>query len=235
MKLIATTLASAVLTVVCLGQTPAPATQTQAAHISGTVTDPAGAVVPGAEVSFDHRGSQRVVTTDSSGIYSADLPPGDYSMTVKSRGFGTYRRPVFRVLAVTTVVFDVALYVGGCGDMVIVPPTEQAVEEATRSCRHEDRFPAPSGDGVPFDMLISFGVRSGGENVRIYERGAKTSNPPVSVAYNLFSMRAEKVIYDTKSEILKANGAVLVQDESGERRVDSVSFRIADGRATQIH
>jgi hypothetical protein len=235
MKLIATVLVSIVLAVDCLGQASAPAPLTRAAQVRGTIADPVGALVPGAEVTFDRQGSQNVVTADDAGFYSVDLPPGDYTMTVKFRGFKTYRRPLFRALAATIVVFDVALQIGRCGDMVIVPSTEEHIEEATRSCRQEDRFPAPSSDGVPFEVLISFGVRSDRGNVHIYEREARPSNAPVFVAYNVFSMRADKVTYDTKVEILQASGNVLVQDESGERHVGSISLRIADGRATQIY
>jgi hypothetical protein len=233
MKLIATPLVSVVLAVVCLGQASAPVARAQAVHVRGTITDPVGARVPRAEVTFDSQGLQKVVTANDSGIYSADLPPGDYTMTVKFGGLNTYRRPLFRVSEVTAVVFDVALQLGGCGDMVIVPSTEKNIEEATRSCRQEDRFLAPSSNGVSFEVVISFGVRSDRGNAHIYGR-AKPSNAPVSVAYNLFSMRADKVIYDTKSGVLQASGNVLVQDESGDRHVNSIAFRIADGRATQI-
>ena len=62
----------------------------QTGQISGTVTDPNGAVVPGAKVTITNmdNGSTREVTSDESGLYRAVLlSAGRYSVTVTSSGF----------------------------------------------------------------------------------------------------------------------------------------------------
>ena len=63
------------------------------ASLSGTVTDPTGAVVPGATVTVHSigQGTDRVVTTDSAGSYVVpSLQPGAYRVDVKASGFASY-------------------------------------------------------------------------------------------------------------------------------------------------
>lgn len=60
--------------------------------ISGTVTDPNGARIPGAQISIQSRatGVTRAVTANDEGFYTApNLVPGDYQVTVSATGFGT--------------------------------------------------------------------------------------------------------------------------------------------------
>ena len=64
--------------------------QTGAGAISGTVTDKTGAVVAGAKVTVTNQGTNvsHVVTTDSSGFYSAEgLGVGLYAINVSAPGF----------------------------------------------------------------------------------------------------------------------------------------------------
>jgi Carboxypeptidase regulatory-like domain len=65
-------------------------TQATTGVIEGTVTDPSGAVVAGAQVTVTNTdtGYQRQVPTDSNGFYRAVLLPlGTYSVTVEQSGF----------------------------------------------------------------------------------------------------------------------------------------------------
>ena len=65
--------------------------------IQGTITDPAGAVVPGAVVSITNRATGQVstTTTTSAGTYnSGGLLPGDYVVSVVATGFKTVQLPV---------------------------------------------------------------------------------------------------------------------------------------------
>ena len=58
---------------------------------------------------------------------------------------------------------------------------------------------------------------------------------PVFVAYNLFSLQADRVTYDEKSRIIEASGNVVVADGLGTtQRADAMSFEIDDGRATRL-
>src|ERR1700691_741847 len=64
--------------------------QVTGATLSGTVTDPSGSVIAGAEVAIKNLGTGivRTVTTDSAGLYSApNLIPGSYEVAVTASGF----------------------------------------------------------------------------------------------------------------------------------------------------
>src|ERR1700720_3389064 len=66
--------------------------QVVGATLSGTITDPSGAVVPNAQVSVRNTatGVTREVTADNDGFYlPPNLLPGNYEVTVTSRGFST--------------------------------------------------------------------------------------------------------------------------------------------------
>jgi Carboxypeptidase regulatory-like domain/TonB dependent receptor-like, beta-barrel/TonB-dependent Receptor Plug Domain len=64
--------------------------QVVGANLSGTITDPSGAVVPNAQVAIKNSatGVVRTVTTNADGVYSApNLQPGNYDVTATAAGF----------------------------------------------------------------------------------------------------------------------------------------------------
>jgi Carboxypeptidase regulatory-like domain/TonB-dependent Receptor Plug Domain/TonB dependent receptor len=66
--------------------------QVTGATLSGTITDPSGAVVPNAQVSMRNTatGVTRTVTADTAGLYVApNLLPGTYEISVTAPGFNT--------------------------------------------------------------------------------------------------------------------------------------------------
>src|ERR1035438_8474345 len=76
------------LTLALLIWTSAISAQTAPPILQGTVTDPSGAVVPGALVQLRGPGPEQRATTDETGRYGfATLRPGKYTMRVIARGF----------------------------------------------------------------------------------------------------------------------------------------------------
>src|SRR5438309_10112509 len=76
--------------------------QTSFGRISGTVTDPGGAVLSGAPVVITNSETQasRTVNTNDSGFYSAtNLPIGTYSVKVEQPGFRKQERSNVQVSA----------------------------------------------------------------------------------------------------------------------------------------
>jgi len=64
--------------------------RTRTGNLSGTVTDPTGAVISNAEVEFrSDSGATQRVTTDSNGNYQMSVPPGRGRVTIQSPGFQT--------------------------------------------------------------------------------------------------------------------------------------------------
>ena len=67
--------------------------QTFRGTILGTVTDPSGAVLPGAKVTVKNTGTglERTTETSADGSYSVpELPIGTYTVTVTQTGFQTF-------------------------------------------------------------------------------------------------------------------------------------------------
>jgi hypothetical protein len=103
--------------------------------IQGTVTDPTGAVVAGANITIENRDTGQVVTTttSSSGTYnSGGLIPSDYVVRVEAKGFKTSEVPVTVQVTVTSSG-NVRLEFGQGSIVVEVQGTTVAVnaEQAT--------------------------------------------------------------------------------------------------------
>jgi hypothetical protein len=91
--------------------------------VTGSVTDPSGAVVPNVSVEANNldNGSKREVMTDASGSYSIpQLTPGNYRITAKANGFSTAVVSNLRFLVNTPATVNVKLEVGTVMDTVSV-------------------------------------------------------------------------------------------------------------------
>ncbi|MDP9050649.1 MAG: TonB-dependent receptor [Acidobacteriota bacterium] len=82
------------LAVFCIVE-PIPAlSQVSGGSITGTITDPSGAVVPNATVSIVNRGTgiAQVLKTTSTGLFNKpNLDPGTYDVTFEAKGFRTMK------------------------------------------------------------------------------------------------------------------------------------------------
>ncbi len=97
--------------------------QTALATVTGTITDPTGAVLANAPVSLKNVETGQVYTGASSdaGNYTVtQLPIGDYNLTVTAPGFKTYEHDKFHLSAGQTLREDVALQVGQSTESVTV-------------------------------------------------------------------------------------------------------------------
>jgi len=91
--------------------------------ITGTVTDPTGAVIANAaiEVRNSETGSIYKTDTTATGNYTiSQVPAGSYEMTVTSAGFKKYIRQNIAVEATQVARLDVALEVGAANESVTV-------------------------------------------------------------------------------------------------------------------
>src|SRR5262245_9745072 len=90
--------------------------------ISGTITDPSGAVVKDAPITIRNKatGFTRQTKSENDGAYSAPaLPAGDYEVQVQAQGFRTMLRQV-TVNVGTIVKIDLALELGQTSEIVTV-------------------------------------------------------------------------------------------------------------------
>ncbi len=212
-----------------LGQTLPSSDLRKTFCVRGTVTDPAGAVIPRAKIAFRSKKISRTIDADAMGTYELDLPLGNYEMEVTSpliRGFSRYRRPLFRVTSQAILVLNVTLPMTEFCDPVVV--------NMKSPCGGEDRFPVPAADGTPFEVYVRYtGTSADGRSYA--SRKISDYKVPVLVEYNLFTLRADRVTYDPKLNTIQADGNVVVDDDQGAaQHWNSATFKMGNGRAIRI-
>jgi len=142
--------------------------------ITGLVTDPSGASVPGATIALQNTGTNLEITTTSgsSGNYSlSNLPVGVYRMTVGAPGFRTYARAEVQVTVNQTIRLDMVMEVGDVTQTVNVTgevpliSTESTDVGTTINSKQFLDLPLTLGGGIrnPSSfILLSPGVNPGG-------------------------------------------------------------------------
>src|SRR5207237_5612543 len=106
------------------------------ATLTGHVTDPAGAAVPGATVTAKNQqtNEEKSATTSEEGNYTIPLlQPGKYTVTVQAQGFKQAVSDVVELHTADKATFDVPLEVGGIGETVNVNSEAPLLEADTAS------------------------------------------------------------------------------------------------------
>src|SRR5688572_9608745 len=89
--------------------------QSNTGSLSGVVTDPNAAIVPGAKIVATHvpTGQEFVTETTEAGNYLyGSLPVGPYSITIEKAGFKKLARTNIEIRIAQRQVLDLALEVG---------------------------------------------------------------------------------------------------------------------------
>jgi hypothetical protein len=109
--------------------------QTVTGSITGVVTDPSGAVVPGATVTAQNTatGVTTAGQTNGAGVYTIRfLAVGQYTLSVQAKGFATAKVDTFALEIDQTAKLDVALKVGA-SETTVVTGTAQPILDTTDS------------------------------------------------------------------------------------------------------
>jgi hypothetical protein len=139
--------------------------QSDRGTITGTVSDPAGAVIANAPIQAKNVETGVVYegATSTTGNYTlAQLPVGNYQVTVALAGFKKYTRSGLTVQIAQTLRIDVTLEVGATSDSVTV--TEAATLLKTESGELSHNVEAKSLDELP--ILGIGGTLSGSAGIR---------------------------------------------------------------------
>ncbi|HKW34419.1 MAG TPA: TonB-dependent receptor [Candidatus Acidoferrum sp.] len=132
--------------------------------LRGQVLDPAGAVVPNAEVTVTNQetGVSVKVTTTSAGTYALpSLIPGLYKINVEAKGFKSFVKKDVSVIANQDNVADAQVELGAATETIEV--TGGAVEVQTTSSSLNNSFDArsvdlPNGGGTLNGSLLNLAV-----------------------------------------------------------------------------
>jgi len=153
--------------VVCV---PAVFAQNVTGSVTGEVTDPSGALVPGAHVTAENvaTGVRTQGDTNAAGVYSIRfLPIGQYHLIIVATGFGSLTSPTFALEINQTVRLNEKLSIGAATsvDVNAVPPilnTNDSSLGITLSTNEIANIPL---DGRNFS------------SVTLYQPGAVTTDP----------------------------------------------------------
>lgn len=131
-------------------------------ELKGTVTDPSGAVVPGAGITATNAdtGFSRTSTTDERGEYRILLlPPGNYSVKAELSGFAAQQRGSVQVMVGQTASADFRLQVGPSVQTIMVTDeapaieTERAQQSNTINESYIRNLPIDRRDYLTFTLL----------------------------------------------------------------------------------
>ncbi len=129
--------------------------------LQGTVKDPSGAVVPNAKVVVTGAAlvGSKELETDSSGYYRfANLPPGNYTLTVTAKGFKTSKREGLTLEVGHLPTIDIALEVGIASTTVEVTGAAPVIDTTTTQNMTNVTSDVISNvpHGVTFQSVIQF-------------------------------------------------------------------------------
>ena len=172
--------------------------QNSSSGVNGVVTDPAGAVVSGAQVALTNVATsvQRKTATNGTGNYFFNgIPPASYTLTVTATGFQKQTIASFSVGVAQTVTINPTLRLGSVSQSVTVQASGTQVESSTAqlgtviSEKTVEDLPL---DGRNFTQLldltpgvtpISTGQNASASNTDVVS-GSDYSFPSINGAYN---------------------------------------------------
>jgi len=142
-------------------------------NISGTATDPSGAVVPGVKVTVTNQNTKRIITatTRTDGSYAVmEVEPGRYSVAFEKTGFARQEASNAIVLVGKNTRVDASLTMGSVATTVEVSGAAAAIDTTSTTLAQNitveelDRLPKPrTFQGVAiFSPSVNTGYIEGG-------------------------------------------------------------------------
>jgi hypothetical protein len=133
-KFLCCALAPLAIFLLVFGPVPTAAHAQGLGSIVGTVVDPSGAAVAGAQVTATHTGTgfNSVAVTNSSGEYVLpSLPPAVYNISVSSSGFSSFVQSGITLQADQALTVNAALRVGAATESIEVSTQATQVNTTT--------------------------------------------------------------------------------------------------------
>ncbi len=178
--------------------------------LTGTVTDPTGAVVPNVSVTLisADTGQVRTTTTGADGTYRFTLlQPANYKISFAANGFKTVEVPSVTVAVTETPVFNQALEVGTQAEQVTVEANAETLQTATSALgtvvESKDATALPLTTRNYTNLLgFSAGVNSDVPNATALGRGnMEFAVNGASTAQNTFLMDGVAIVNNASSGV----------------------------------
>jgi hypothetical protein len=191
-------------------------TPTKPVTLSGTVSDPSGAIIPNANIHVENAKLHRDAVSDAAGHFSLSLPAGTYSITILAPSFAAFIAT--RTLRSSTSL-DAKLAIATAADAVIVnseaASTAAADNKSALTFKSSDLQTFSSDDGT-FQQQIEALAGAGGDSQSgpsIYVNGfsngrfpPKNSIREIRINQNPYSAQYDELGYG-RIEILTKPGS----------------------------
>ena len=185
--------------------------------ISGTVTDPSGALVRKAHVLVhnDDTGVQRTLTTGNEGTFAAPaIPIGSYTVTADSPGFATYKRTGISLTVGQTLSLTLALSLSGSDTVTVtdVPSTVNLSVDQTSGLVDSRQVKELPLNGRSYDQLLQ--LNPGVVNYTNQRSGSVgTSNSSVGSMFSISGRRPQDNLFLLNG--IEYTGASLINTTPG--------------------
>ncbi|HLI78146.1 MAG TPA: carboxypeptidase-like regulatory domain-containing protein, partial [Acidobacteriaceae bacterium] len=222
-------------------QVAVPAYAQSTAQISGTVTDPTGANIPGAKVSIRETSTNaaREVTANADGIFSlTNLVPGHYQLTATSAGFADFNATLDVTIG-ASITLNPKLSTAGSSTTVEVTANDAvqvntATPEVSQVITTEQITALPSLTRNPYDFVALSGNVSSGDNTAA---GAAQNGANRGVNFSLNGQRnsGTEILLDGVENIQVFGdgvGIIVPIDDVQEYRVITNNYPAQYGRAS---
>ena len=239
------------LLLLALGSGACFAQSTNSGDIRGTVTDPKGAVLPGATVTVlnINTGVSKDYTTNGDGLYdTSSIVAGSYKLTFTDPGFETQvRGPITLQVGYTTI--NAQLRVGAANEQVVVSAdvalltTESGDQTTTLESKSMAQLPQVTQNWENFMILLAGTTGCAGNNC---SQGSSNPGQVVSSNGNLpysnvladgasttlsHSQNANPAIFETVSELQVSLSSFSAQYGIGGMIINQIS----KGGTSQFH
>jgi hypothetical protein len=226
----------ACLTLLLLLTAGAFAQSTATADLRGTVRDPNGAAVAGANLTLrdDSRNFERTTTTSREGEYFfALLPPGTYTLTVDASGFGKLVAKDVKLTIGSTAEYNVSLKVATATTELTVSATAELIETSKTSVsttidqQRIDNLPINQRDYISFAQTQSQVNRDNGRPI----------GPAPTSGLNIGGQRGRSTLVqvdgaDNTDNSVNAARSTVSQEAVQEFQVVTNSYSAEYGRAS---
>jgi len=184
---------------ILLALSAAPAFGQAFGTVSGNVTDPSGAIVPGATVTATETGTgfARGAVSDGSGHFVIpNLRPTQYTLTVQAKGFKQFVQKGVTLLANQSATVDIHLQLGSSTQSVTVAGSSPLVNTTTETLNEvvgQERMVELPLDGRDAAQLINLVAGARGASPTVV---TSQSNLPGSVSPNINGSQSNQTSYN---------------------------------------
>jgi hypothetical protein len=186
-------------------------------NLTGTVTDPSGAILRNAHLLIHNEdtGSQRVLTTNAEGRFSAPaISVGRYTITVDAPGFAAYKRTGIALTVGQTLELNLQLSIGGSETVNVqdTPPAVNISTEQTSGLVDSRQVKELPLNGRSYDQLLT--LNPGTVNYTNQRSGGVgTSNSSVGSMFSVSGRRPQDNLFLLNG--IEYTGASLINTTPG--------------------